>query len=191
MSRIALSNTGDWKLSFDEQDVRGFRAVDKDGTPVGTVDTMIVNTETKRVDAILLEDGTEYPADDLSIGEGVVYLTTVDVSDDVSESVTVFDDYGHVVERETVGDAEFDHHADAFRTHYASSYGDGDAYEDYEPAYRYGFESAHGDTYRNRPYVDAETDLRSGYGSQYADRDFDVDRDAVRYGYIRAQHGTR
>ena len=78
MSRIALSDSGDWKLEFpDDQDVRGYRAVDADGNAVGVVDSMIVNTEMERVDSIVLEDGTEYPAADLSIGDDVVYLTTV------------------------------------------------------------------------------------------------------------------
>lgn len=189
MSRISLSDTGDWKLEFpDDQDVRGFRAVDANGSPVGTVDNMIVNTEEERVDAIVLEDGTEYPARDISIGDGVVYLTTV-VGDDVDEEVRVYDD-GKVVQRVDVDDADYDAHVDAFQTHHASSYGAG-SYDDYAPAYRYGYETAHDDDYRNRAYVDAEDDLRTGYGTAYADRDYDADRDAVRYGYTRAQHVTR
>lgn len=194
MSRIALSDSGDWKLEFpDDQDIRGYAALDADGNRVGTVDTMIVNTEEERVDAILLDDGTEYPARDISIGDDVVYLTTVHAADDdVDGTVTVFGDSGQVIRRERVEDADFDANADVFRTHYDSTYGaSGGAYDDYEPAYRYGYESAHDDSYRNRPYLDAENDLRSGYATSYADRDFDADRDAVRYGYTRAQHANR
>ena len=190
MSRIVLSNTGDWELKFDEQDVRGYRAVDKGGAPVGTVDAMIVDTDQRRVTSIVLEDGTEYPAEEISIGDDVVYLTTVEAADGADGTVTVFDDYGHVVEREAVDDADFDAHADAFRTHVASSFGADADYDDYSDAYRYGFDSAYDDTYRNRSYVDAEDDLRGGYGSAYAGRDFDADRPAIRYGYTRAQHGA-
>ena len=190
MNRIALSDTGDWALEFpDSQDVRGYRALDADGNPVGTVEAMLVNPDEERVDMILLEDGTEYPARDLSIGDGVVYLTTV-TGDAVDEEVRVYSDSGKVLRREGVADADYDAHADAFKTHYASTYGTG-AFEDYDDAYRYGYESAHDDSYRNRSYLDAEGDLRSGYGTRYADRDFDADRDAVRYGYTRAQHVTR
>ena len=195
MSRIALSDAGDWKLEFpDDQDIRGFRALDADGTQVGTVDTMVVNTDEERVDAILLDNGTEYPASDLSIGDGVVYLTTVHAQGggDVDGTVTVYGDSGKVLRRERVDEADFDAHRDAFRTHHTSSYGEaGGAYEDYEPAYRYGYESAYDESYRNRPYLDAEDDLRTGYGTDYADRDYDADRDAVRYGYTRAQHADR
>ncbi len=194
MSRTALSDTGEWKLEFEDQDIRGFRAVDKDGGPVGTVDSMIVDTDQEMVSSIVLEDGTEYPAKDISIGDGVVYLTTVDTDagGDVEESVRVYGDSGQVLRREAVEDADYEAHADAFRTHYDSSYGSaGGSYDDYDPAYRYGFDSAHTESNRNRSYVDAEDELRTGYGTDYADRDFDSDRDAIRYGYTRAQHATR
>ena len=192
MSRIALSDTGEWKLEFpDDQDIRGYAALDADGNRVGGVDTMIVNTDEKRVDAVLLEDGSEYPARDLSIGDGVVYLTTVQEGG-VDGTVTVYGDSGRVVEREEVHEADFDSHRDAFQTHYESSYGaSGGSYDDYEPAYRYGYESAYDESNRNRGYLDAEDDLRTGYGTTHADRDYDADRDAVRYGYTRAQHTNR
>ena len=193
MSRISLSNTGDYKLEFEDQDVRGYRAVDEDGTPVGTVDAMIVNTDEERVDAIVLEDGTEYPAADISIGDGVVYLTGVHAGatdGDVDETVRVYGDSGKVIRREQVEDGDYDAHVDAFRTHHGASYA-GTDYDDYDDAYRYGFDTAHDDDYRNRSYVDAEDDIRTGYGSSYADRDYDSDRDAIRYGYTRAQHPSR
>ena len=197
MSRIALSNTGSWKLKFeDTQDIRGYQALDKDGNPVGRVDSMIVDTDAERVTAVLLEDGQEFSASDLSIGDGVVYLTAIDVAaDDDAGSVTTYDDYGHVVARESTvdfDDAHYDEHRDAFRTHHQEAYGaTGRAYDDYDPAYRYGFESAYGDDYRDRPYADVENDLRTGYGERYNDSAWDDMKDAVRYGYRRAQHGVR
>ncbi len=194
MSRISLSDSGDWKLEFpDDQDIRGYRALDEDGNDVGVVDTMIVNTNEERVDAILLRDGTEYPAADLSIGDGVVYLTTVNAdADHVDGEVRVYGDSGNVIRRERVEDPDYDAHVDAFRTHYGSTYGDsGGTYEDYEPAYRYGYETAYEDDYRNRSFIDADDDLQSNYLARYPDRDYDTDRDAVRYGYTRAQHSTR
>ena len=192
MSRISLSNTGDWKLEFEDQDIRGYRAVDEDGSPVGTVDAMVVNTDEERVDSIILEDGTEYPAADISIGDNVVYLTGVhaQATDDVDETVRVYGDSGQVVRREDVEDGDYDAHVEAFRTHHSASYG-GTSFDDYDPAYRYGFDTAHDDDYRNRSYLDAEDDLRTGYGTTYADRDYDSDRDAIRYGYTRAQHPAR
>jgi hypothetical protein len=42
-------------------------------------------------------------------------------------------------------------------------YRPGRAYEDYEPAYRYGWESASRPEYRNRPFEGAESDLERGW----------------------------
>ena len=98
MERVSLSRTDDWHLKFDEQDVRGFDALDAEGNPIGVVDDMIVNTAEERVDAIVLTDGTEHPARDVSIGDRVVYLTDI-VPEDRVGSVTVHDDYGRVVRR--------------------------------------------------------------------------------------------
>jgi sporulation protein YlmC with PRC-barrel domain len=195
MSRISLSDAGHWHLKFpDDQDIRGYAALDENGNRVGVVDTMIVNTDEQRVDAIVLEDGQEFAARNIAIGDDVVYLAGVaDTHDDDADgTVTVYDDYGHVERRETVDDADYDAHADAFRTHYTSTYGDaGGAYDDYEPAYRYGYEKAHEDDYRNTSYHDAEQAIRDDFGVKHPDRDYDRDRDAVRYGYTRAQHTTR
>jgi hypothetical protein len=187
MARVPLSNTGSWELSFDDQDVRGYKALDADGNHVGEVDRMIVNTDEKRVDAIVLEDGTEYPARDISIGDGVVYLTST-VPDHVDESVTVYDDYGHVVEREDVDAVSHDEYDEDFRTHYETAYAaTGHGYDAYEPAYRYGYETAHHDDYRDRPYAEAEADLERGYKPQKPHNGFGDVRDAVRYGYSSAR----
>lgn len=183
MSRIPLSDTGDWQLRFDGQDIRGFDALTADGTKVGEVDNMIVNTEAERVDAIVLEDGTEYPARDISIGEGVVYLTTLN-DPEITSTLTVYDDYGHVVKREAVADGDYDAAADDFRAHSKTSGGDYDASE---PAYRFGYDSAFEDANRNRGYNDSQADLRTGYAARHADRDFDADQSAIRTGYTRAQ----
>ncbi|MEP0548996.1 MAG: PRC-barrel domain-containing protein [Rhodothermales bacterium] len=187
MKRVPLSNTGSWELSFDDQDVRGYEAVDADGNHVGEVDQMIVNTDEKRVDAIVLEDGTEYPARDISIGDGVVYLTTI-VPDTVKESVTVYDDYGHVVERDNVEAESYDEYAGEFRNHYKTAYAaTGNDFDTYDPAYRFGYETAYDESYRNRPYTEAESDLERSYTKQYPNSRYDDVRDAVRYGYASAR----
>lgn len=187
MARVHLSNTGSWQLKFDEQDVRGYEALDADGNHIGEVDGMIVNTDEKRVDAIVLDDGTEYPARDVSIGDGVVYLTG-DLPDHLAESVTVYDDYGHVVERERVEAGSYNEYADAFRAHHSETYADsGRDYSDYEPAYKYGYEAAHHDSFRDRPYSDAEADIQRGYTSKNPNGNYDDVRDAVRYGYASAR----
>ncbi|WP_412068109.1 hypothetical protein [Rubrivirga sp. IMCC43871] len=102
MDRIKLSETSDWDLEFpDDQDVRGYRVLDKDGGDTGlTVVDMIVNTDQKMVDAVTLSDGTEYPARDLSIGDGVIYAT--DGTYDGTRRAADIERYGAVVPRSRV-----------------------------------------------------------------------------------------
>ena len=64
MTRQPLSQLDDWELVHPDQDVRGRSLLDESGTPIGTVREMIVNTDEEGVDAIVLENGAEYPARD-------------------------------------------------------------------------------------------------------------------------------
>ena len=191
MSRIALSDTGDWKLEFpDDQDVRGYPVLDKKHNQTGLrVEEMIVDTDQKMVDAVVFSDGTEYPARDLSIGDGVVYATADTIEG--TRRASDIDRYGAVAPstgRDYDDDVIVEYDPD-YRRHYDETYAaSGRAYDDdLAHAYRYGTEAAHHGDYRNRAYLDAESDLSSGYLARYPDRDFDADRDAVRYGYNRAR----
>ena len=76
-----------------------------------------------------------------------------------------------------------------FRQHYQTTYASSDYdYDDYEPAYQYGF--AAGRTYGDRDYRDVEPTLRSDYSTRYHNGDesmWDEFKDAVRHGYNRAR----
>jgi len=190
MSRVPLSETGNWQLVHGRQDIRGRRVVDASGATVGTVDEMIVNTAERRVDAVVLQDGREVPAADLRITDDAVYLDSAAAAT-AGGTVTTYDG-GEVVERQAVGTGDFAQHADAFREHHRSEYGStGRDYSYYEPAYRYGYESAYEDSYRDRTYRDAETDLRTGYTSRFPDGRYDDVDQAVRHGYTSARRGRR
>lgn len=71
-----------------------------------------------------------------------------------------------------------------FRNHYQnnmSSYGG--AYDDYAPAYRYGYETASDTRYRGRDYASVESDLRRDYETRYPGHTWDRVKNAVRYGW--------
>lgn len=56
---------------------------------------------------------------------------------------------------------------DLYRGHYDSTYAvSGEKYEDLKPAYSYGNEMRRSELYRNKPWDDVETDLRSGWDSR-------------------------
>jgi hypothetical protein len=56
---------------------------------------------------------------------------------------------------------------DEYRSHWSSNYASaGGTYEDYAPAYRYGYEMAGMDQYRGRKWDDVEADLRRKWESR-------------------------
>lgn len=72
MPHVSLSDTDDWQLADDAQDIRGFEAVDATGVRLGRVERLIVDTSTETVSTVLLDDGTGIPVADLTLGDGVV-----------------------------------------------------------------------------------------------------------------------
>ena len=196
MSTHVLSNTGDWKLRFeDTQDIRGYTVLNQDGTDLGTtVEDLIIDTDAERVSRIRLSDGSEYPAGDISIGDGVIYITgDYDVNDPSLRRTSDIEHFGVLdqrSERRAFSDDSFSAATPACREHYDRTYGGGDGFDLYVPAYRYGFERAHDDDYRNVGFADSESRLRADYERRFPERDFDTDTDAVRFGYSTAQRGT-
>lgn len=74
MARAPLSQLDDWELVYEDQDIRGWPVQDREGNRLGTVREMIVDTDTELVEEVVLDDGTEYPNDDIELRDGVVYL---------------------------------------------------------------------------------------------------------------------
>jgi hypothetical protein len=75
---------------------------------------------------------------------------------------------------------------DQFRSHWQSNYaGSGVSYDEYAPAYRYGYTMAESDTYRGRQWDDAETSLRSDWERQHPGSAWENFKAAVRHGWER------
>ncbi len=74
MPRVPLSQLEDWELVNDDQDIRGWPVQDQSGHRLGTVRELIVDTDTELVEQVVLDNGTEYPNDEIELGSGVVYL---------------------------------------------------------------------------------------------------------------------
>jgi stress response protein YsnF len=71
-----------------------------------------------------------------------------------------------------------------FRNHFTTNYGNqGAQYEDYGPAYRYGYEAADDPRYRGKDFSEVESDLREDYGRRYPNSTWDRIKDSVRYGW--------
>ena len=74
MTRVRLEDADGWELSDHDQDIRGKEVWDASGHKLGVVETMVVNTELQKVDAVVLDTGTEYAARDLTLTDEVVYV---------------------------------------------------------------------------------------------------------------------
>ena len=187
MARIPFSKS-DWTLVHPEQDVRGWEVRGAREQKLGRVQELIVNTASGYVDAVVLEDGTEYPADDLFTGNGVVYLEQEKTTRDVRPLAVVYDDYGRVTrtERLDVQEHPADAYEEAYRTHHASTFADmGAGYEDYVPAYRFGYEMARDPRYHGKPYEEAVPELTAAYRKRHPNSLFEQVQEAVRHAYDR------
>lgn len=103
--RTRLSDLDDWQLVHDEQDIRGWKALDKAGQRLGIISDLLVNTDTKLVESIRLDNGQEYDIRLVDIGDGVVYIhaQTADTDPVVSryDDVVIRRQYGDIATPET------------------------------------------------------------------------------------------
>ena len=80
----------------------------------------------------------------------------------------------------------WDDQRDYFRTHHAETVGEPAGYEEYEPAYRYGWDVGSGGRYRARSWNDVEPELRSDWERRYPEGGaWDRFKAAVRRGWER------
>jgi hypothetical protein len=73
---------------------------------------------------------------------------------------------------------------DDFRRDYESRYAStGGNYDDYAPAYQYGYQAASDPRYQGRSWDQVESDLRSDYGRRYPNSAWERFKDSIRYGW--------
>ncbi|HEX3685003.1 MAG TPA: YsnF/AvaK domain-containing protein [Bryobacteraceae bacterium] len=75
-----------------------------------------------------------------------------------------------------------------FQSRYASAGGN---YEDYAPAYEYGYQAANDARYQGRSWDEVESDLRSDYGRRYPNSTWDRIKDSIRYGWDKVTGRTK
>jgi hypothetical protein len=83
-------------------------------------------------------------------------------------------------------EARDDDYATDFRRDYEQNYASsGMRYEDYEPAYKYGYTMARDPRYQGRSWSDVEPDLTRDYAARYPQSTWERTKNAVRYGWDR------
>ncbi len=197
MAHARLSQLTDWHLVHPEQDVRGWPVQDASGTSIGRVDDLLVSTDTELVEVIRLDDGQEFAAKDIDLGDRVVIVrgAHAETAGTKFTGDSVVKVYGEakVQQRKDLPEGYATYRND-FHTHYNSQYGSsGQDFPFYEPAYQYGYAGAFNDDYANRDYNALEPTFRSDYERQHGEGTWDRMKDAVKHGYERGRHhrGTR
>lgn len=82
------------------------------------------------------------------------------------------------------GSSGFNEHSEFFRMQHVEDY-PSSPYEEYEPAYRYGWGLASDQRYRGRNWSDIETDARGDWEQRYPGNSWDRFKSAVRRGWER------
>jgi uncharacterized protein (TIGR02271 family) len=72
MAHQLFSETDDWELENDDQDIRGYSVVDEQGQTLGTVRDMYVDTDTETIDRLVLDNGSEVDVASASVEDGVI-----------------------------------------------------------------------------------------------------------------------
>ncbi len=106
------------------------------------------------------------------------------VEDTVRRSEVHVEGSGTTDRRDFESGRDYDYDTD-FRSDFTRRYASTpDArYEDYQPAYRYGYETASDPRYRGRNWNEVENDLRSDYSRRYPNSTWERMKDSVRYGW--------
>jgi hypothetical protein len=82
--------------------------------------------------------------------------------------------------------ADYDRYDPLFRTHYQTTYKNtGRSYEEFQPAYLYGYGLAGNPQYRNMTWEQVEMDARRSWEREHHDTLWDDIKDAVREGWMR------
>jgi hypothetical protein len=82
-------------------------------------------------------------------------------------------------------DADFDRYDSEFETHFRGSrYSTDYSYQDFRPAYRYGYDLARNPRYRGRAWTDFESDAQRDWDTQHPGS-WERFKDAIRHGWER------
>jgi uncharacterized protein (TIGR02271 family) len=81
---------------------------------------------------------------------------------------------------------------DDFRRHFTTNYANaGGRYEDYAPAYTYGYTMAQDPRYKGRDFSEVESDLQRDYGTRYPNSTWERMKDSIRYGWDKVTGRSR
>lgn len=141
--------------------------------------------ETGRDQVIEVQEMAEEPV----VAKQARVVEEVRISKDASErKETVRDTVRRTevnVENANQGPTASGSYDDDFRRDYQTRYASagGTSYEDYAPAYQYGYQAASDPRYQGRSWDEVESDLRTDYGRRYPNSTWERMKQSIRYGW--------
>ncbi len=169
---MLLRKDDPWIVGLSIPDIRNWHVYDGQNERIGIVETLAIEPQDKKFEALYTGPNERFPADEIEIGEGVVHISRpleriVDLVG-VSESVK----------------PRFD---DAFREHFEARVGENRDFDRHLAAYRLGREMATDADFVGLTFAEAEEELRAHYASKWQHPPYSEVRPAVRFGYELAR----
>src|SRR4051794_33897698 len=72
MTHELYSESDNWEVENDDQDVRGWDVVDDKGEKIATVSDMYVDTQTETIDRLVLDNGSEVDVASVLVEDGTI-----------------------------------------------------------------------------------------------------------------------
>lgn len=203
MALTRLSQTDAWHVAQDDSDIHGWPLLDRSGDVLGDIVDLVVDTERGEVEALVLDTGGQYPAQDVRLHdereEAVLHPDGLESGfpevrrreaspDRVEEGAPAVS--GLAAERPgtLTGFADYD---GRFRHHYHATYGGSSGrFATHEPAYRHGHAHGSDPANRHREYSAVESELRESYEEEHGEGSFAEVQEAVEHAYESARRGT-
>ena len=183
MAQHTLSEAQDWRLVHPQQDIRGWKVKSGNNKLLGEIKDLIFNSDTQRVETVVLDDGEKYPARDIRIGDGEAFLREKSVESSASGSSQDIE-VRH-------SDPSFEESEDTFRAHHVKHYeGEGVPYHTMAPAYRHGWEFGTHEQHQNSSFEDLESQMKRAFKEKHPLRTFDEAQRAIKHGFDHARAKT-
>lgn len=190
MAYIRLSTTDAWQLADNTLDPRGWNVRNAENRDLGTLVDMTVDTEQGQVQTLVLDTGAEYAAHQAMVGDEVIYA---DVSPQLDGNRTNTYRPVHLeIEVRHLNDGPISTFSSIqpetfmkdFKTHFDENYAKtGARYEDYEPAYRIGYDQAQDLRTQDNTFESVEDQFRSLFETRHPGRAYDSYAGAIRHGF--------
>ena len=177
---MLLRNDDPWNRRLELPDIRDWRVVDSEGRPIGFVESVVADSKSGTIEAIMTSANDRFTADEFDVDEHLVRLRT---SVETREAAR---------RRTKSPDAAFATFRDAYRDHFQDVFSDSErTFDESLDAYTFGRKLALDANFSGRPYERAREDVRALWTMRHPARPFRSVEPAVRFAYELVVESSR